>query len=985
MNLYLKYICVAIFFFNWSHQGLSQKYLEWIEAGDKRVSEIQAEAESYFQHRDKGKGSGYKDYKRWEYNAVRMMDQNGYLSSNEDHIQELGKLNKSLNQYYLSGNRSAAYWSELGPSSYLATSSWNPGVGRITSFDIDTNDPEHVIIGAETGGVWKKSSDDIAWQPLMDYFSNISVQSVAIDDKNPNVYYFGSTGGRIYTSLDAGKTWNQLTNVGSSSVRKILIHPNNPDIMFVCVQNSGFFRTDNRGFSWTKITEDSRAYDIAFKPNDVSTVYATGLALHISKDGGNTFTTKNQGIGNAQLIKIPFPNNTEKYIDAVENTFNLGRVKVPVYPEKLIGNLALFKDEDGTSFACSDAANGFELQDKIVLIKRGNCTFASKVYRAQLLGAVAVIMINDNPNEAFAMGGEGNANITIPAIMVSGNDGNYLIDLITNQGEWSIELQQQLFPSNSFGIGAKLLGLSPSAPNQIYVLEADGNKFGGIYKSIDGGENFTKLFHENVNYFGYDTQGLDEAGQAPRCMAIAVHPNDANEVHIGGILSWMSTDGGISFTCTSDWIPNSAEALNIGYCHADITKMEFYKNDLVVTSDGGIFKAKNTKNVGFDYYEDETFGLGIRQFYKIGVSQTKPVIVTGGSQDNGTSTYMPATGWTDWLGADGMETFVDKNDPNILYGTTQFGSLYRSESPGNYESLIVDANVSGNWVTPFEQDPVAPNTLYVGYQFIYKSEDKGQNWTKFFFPFPAPLNHLKIAPSNNQIIFVAQASSLYKSNDGGQTWREINTWNFGNINSIAIHPKDPNKIAIASTSEQRVLVSFDGGESWNSYQKNLPSFSALAVVWQNNNLDGLYVGMNFGVFYIDKNQQNWLPFINNLPNVIINELEINEAENKIYAATYGRGLWASDLYIVSSTEPQDEVLGVKIFPNPAMDVLLITIPKDIQAETDIEIYDASGKQVVNEKDHLNDFSLDIHHLVPGPYYVRISNKSGTCAHKLIVY
>src|SRR5690606_1795498 len=119
-------------------------------------------------------------------------------------------------------------------------------------------------------------------------------------------------------------------------------------------------------------------------------------------------------------------------------------------------------------------------------------------------------------------------------------------------------------------------------------------------------------------------------------------------------------------------VPENALFENIGYCHADVDILEFVGNRLFVGSDGGIFVANNVGTVNSNYFTDLTGGLGIRQFYKIGVSQTNPVVVTGGSQDNGTSVYTAAGVWKDWLGADGMESFVDKTNSNTLYGTTQF-------------------------------------------------------------------------------------------------------------------------------------------------------------------------------------------------------------------------------------------------------------------------------------------------------------------------
>ena len=93
----------------------------------------------------------------------------------------------------------------------------------------------------------------------------------------------------------------------------------------------------------------------------------------------------------------------------------------------------------------------------------------------------------------------------------------------------------------------KMIGISESAPDVVYVIEADGGSFGGLYKSDNAAFTFTELDHTGRNYFGYDTAGFDPGGQAPRDMDITVNPNDVNEVHIAGVLTWRSLDGGLNF------------------------------------------------------------------------------------------------------------------------------------------------------------------------------------------------------------------------------------------------------------------------------------------------------------------------------------------------------------------------------------------------------------------------------------------------------
>jgi len=806
-------------------------YLLMIDEGTHKVEDVQQAAETYFQDKPQGRGSGYKQYKRWEYMALRMMDEQGYLKSSEFYINELNQFNAALNSN--ADNRAALNdnWEEMGPVNWNATSGWNPGVGRITGFSIDETNEDHIIVGAQTGGVWKTTDGGQNWQPLLDFYSNMSIYSTAMEPGNSNVYFFGSSNGRIYKSLDAGATWNQIGTAGNSVINKILIHPTNTSLMFASSQNAGIYRSTNGGVSWTSIVSDNRGYDIEFKPGDLNTVYATGNFYHKSTDGGANFTT----------------------IGGFDNT------------------------------------------------------------------------------------------------------------------------------------GAKMMGVSADDPNVVYVVEANGSTFNAFYVSTDSGTTFTKLNHAGMNYFGYSLTGQDNSGQAPRDMDIDVNPNDVNEVHIAGIHTWRSLNGGVSFVPTSHWIPGTAAANNIGYNHADVDIIQFYGSTLYTGTDGGIFKATNTTNLNSNYYTDITEGLGIRQFYKIGISQTDPVIVSGGSQDNGTSFYTVSEGWRDWLGADGMETFIDKNNADTMYGTTQFGQLYRSTTGGlSYNGLNEPGPGQGNWVTPFEQDPSANNTIYVGYNQVFKSTNSGSSWTVISQVFGGNLDHLKIAPSNNNIMYASRGAQLFKTTTGGGNWQQLSGFG-GAVNSIAIHPTNPEKVALATSSTIKVFLSDDGGQTWQAVSSGLPNFQALAVAWQDNGLDGLYLGMNYGIYYIDNTFSEWQVFNNNLPNVIINELEINYAEDKIYAATYGRGLWVSPAYDgVLSIDNNDLFNSLSVYPVPAEDILNVKWNENYIS--DLRLFDSSGKLIYFEKEKSlsNPHLIDISNFSAGIYYLRINNEKGVATKKITI-
>jgi len=284
-----KILLSIIVLFVFAPLSFSQQYLEMIDDGTYPVQEIIQSAEAYFEGRDKGRGSGYKQFKRWEYNALRMVKEDGYLPTVSENLAEFERYNAYLNQ--TAGNRQPLNdnWVELGPTDWNATTSWNPGVGRITGIAIDPANNDIMIVGANTGGVWKTTDGGQTWTPLNDFFSNLNVYAVTIDPFDSDVYYSGSSSGIIFKSTDAGATWNMIADMSNSLINKIVIHPSNPQLMFACSQNAGIYRSTDGGANWSNTGLDSNAYDVEFKPGDPNTVYASGLGFNKSTDGGLTF------------------------------------------------------------------------------------------------------------------------------------------------------------------------------------------------------------------------------------------------------------------------------------------------------------------------------------------------------------------------------------------------------------------------------------------------------------------------------------------------------------------------------------------------------------------------------------------------------------------------------------------------------------------------------------------------------------------------
>ncbi|WP_418639144.1 VPS10 domain-containing protein [Winogradskyella sp.] len=730
--------------------------------------------------------------------------------------------------------------------------------------------------------------------------------------------------------------WNATSgyNPGVGRITSIAVENGNLNHIISGSQTGGVWKTLDGGVTWTVLTDNLAnmdVYALAIDPLNSSTYFwgSYSGAIFKSLDNGATWSLLSSlpGGGNVNKILI-HPTDTSKMYCSAEGG-------------------GLYKSTDGGlswSIIHFSATNGYDFEFK--------------------------------PGDPSVIYASGNA-------FYKSTDNGLTFSEVPGVG------------SNQFSNGPKMIGVSPDNPIVIYVVEAQSGLYNGLYKSTNGGITFSKLNHTNKNYFGYSSLADDDLGQAPRDMDIAVNPNNINDVHIAGINTWRSTNGGVTFNVTSQWTPYDANLEDVGYCHADVDIMEFVgtgeNTKLLVGTDGGIYRAENPTVVNSNYYTDLTAGMGIRQFYKIGVSQTNPVIVTGGSQDNGSSLLGADGNWTDWFGADGMEGFVDKNNSQLIYGTSQFGGFIKSFDAGLSISYLTQPDDKGgdsdwNWVVPFEQDPITQDVIYCAFDEVYKSIDGGNVWTSISQNFSADIDHFKIAPTDNNKMYLAINGAFWYTVNGGVNWTQSSlSIGGGRINDIAVHPTDPNKIAIATTNNQKVYVSTDNGASFSSIRWDLPSFSSQALAWQDNGKDGLYVGMNYGIYYTDNDLGNtWTPFNNGLPNVRINELEINAADNKLYAATYGRGLWRSSLYDESLSVNDFELNNLSLYPNPTTNE--VNLKWNTNEAVVVRIYNAMGKLMFYAKNVnlSNAYKIDTLAYETGVYFVKLNSSNGELIKKLII-
>lgn len=422
------------------------------------------------------------------------------------------------------------------------------------------------------------------------------------------------------------------------------------------------------------------------------------------------------------------------------------------------------------------------------------------------------------------------------------------------------------------------IAVTSANANAIYVWDNGGT----LYYSNNGGLSFTAKTTPNCTPYGYYDN------------VIAVSPVNDQVLFAGGLNASTSNNGGNTWNVVSDWNgwPNP------NYSHADHHAIEFYPGSstrVFGCNDGGIFE---TTNSGASW-TDRTGGISISQFYRFANDQTNPYLIYAGAQDNGTDKY-DGTTWNRVMGADGMECMIDYNNPLIAYVSTQGGPMHITTDGGQNFSDITPCY--GDWTTPFAMHPVNSSTIYSACTDVWESTNSGSSWT----PLPGPgcpenLFSLKLCESNPNYIYTASVSHIYKTTNHGVSWTEITAGlpvSSAAITMIAVKDINPDEVWVTFSgysSGNKVYYTNNGGVTWINVSGTLPNIPVNCIVYQNNSNDIVYAGTDFGVFYTDNTLNDWVAYNTGLPNVIVDELEIQYTISKLRAATYGRGVWESDL------------------------------------------------------------------------------------------
>jgi photosystem II stability/assembly factor-like uncharacterized protein len=786
--------------------------------------------------------------------------------------------------------------------------------------------------------------------------------------------------------VTVAKAYDTTNSVGMGRVNCIAFHPTNKDIFWIGASSGGIWKTENGGKTCIPIGDDlpeMQISSIAVDPANTDIMYAapgdwdqgsfTEQGIIKSTDGGSSW---------AQTSLASDPNFQYSSLRSILiNPQNTSEIVVAGYD-------GIWKSVDyGTSWVFTKILENTDLVNSEADPK--TLYVASKKLGVRKSTDFGTTWKTANPN--------------VP---------------LTEVARMS-------------------LAVSPTDPNYVYLIATNGKTSGfhSFYSSTNGGESWTRtmLYKTGTNLMGWlDGDSTDTyngtSGQGTYDLALVVDPDDKNKVYASGINMWESDDAGKTWDLVTFWSNCFGKTL---HCDIHATAFNLLDKKLYVCSDGGLYRAAGVKPgskewmkwidrktfdpiVGhpiFEFptkWEDICGGLSITEFYSIALSRDNPGYVAAGAQDN-SCFYFDKNNWLNYIANwDGMSVMIDHSDPKIIYGVWQNGGFNRSDDGGitviqRLADTLTDPDTgidqAGEWVTPIGMDATDSKTVYIGLANVWRSHSRGTNWEKILdFQALAPnsantnlVDLIKNSYSDSKYMavtrygysWVGMPSELWITKDGATTWTNVTQGlplDSAAVTAIEYDRTDPNKMWLLC-NDLNIYVSSNGGLTWQVTNKPFTDYGVTSIVhYQNSPRNTLFIGTGTGVYFTNDTMTTWLPYSENLPNCRITALAIEESTNKLYASTYGRGVWvtniSSDIQRVASAGGNSFMFDA--FPNPSQGNITLNFAlskSDLTAEASIVILDIRGREVWSEKASITGGKLQksIHTtLENGVYFIELT-------------
>jgi len=528
--------------------------------------------------------------------------------------------------------------------------------------------------------------------------------------------------------------------------------------------------------------------------------------------------------------------------------------------------------------------------------------------QAQQRGIQDIVINPQNSSSVYAATTEGlvkstnggaswNTVLDVPMaqdIIVNPDDTTKVLVSCGNLGSSNSGIYRSLDGGNNFskvsGIpsfhGKTLIDYFDSGPDTVFASVADSLNGKGLYRSNDFGSNWSLVHNIDVpQYQGFFAH------------FVAVHPTDEQKLVHAGVQIYASSDGGQSLDQISG--PHVD--------HHNYAKDPNNPNVLYIANDGGVYRSANFGRV----YKDIGQGLVTSQFYNGTASAwTDSTLAIGGLQDNNTVIYEGSKNWRRVIGGDGSWAAIHPLYHNIMWGSWQYNNILRSEDGG--QNFVTATNGMSSerraFIAPYVVAGEQPNVLYSGRQGIYRTEDLGNLWqlkaSGASFD-NNPFLAMDVAANDADVVMgatspISSRAHVYSSEDGGDSWTDITgILPDRYLMDIAIHPQENQTayIAIGGYGSGHVYKTTNSGQSWTDITGSLPDVPTLALAIDPLQPQHVYVGNDLGVYMSPDGGDSWYIYSRDLPEAVIAmDLNISNANRKLRLATHGNGFWERPLY-----------------------------------------------------------------------------------------
>jgi photosystem II stability/assembly factor-like uncharacterized protein len=674
----------------------------------------------------------------------------------------------------------------------------------------------------------------------------------------------------------------------SGRTTDIELHPKNDRILYAGTAGGGVWKSNNGGATFNPIFNEycQSIGAVEIDPSNPDNVVWVG--------SGETWTRNSVSIGDGIYKTADGGSSWQKM--GLEKSERIGGIQVnPKNPNEVY--VAVL----GPLWNDSEERGLYKTTD-------GGATWNKILYVDKTTGCSDLILDPNDPNIVYAAFWEFRRK---PWAFSSGgaNSGLYKS---TDGGKTFAKIHKG-FPAGKLGRIA--VTVAPSNSNILFaVIESEQDKDKGLYKSEDGGGNWKLLngdFGLVVRPFYFSR--------------IVVDPRNPDVIVKAGLFGSISRDGGKTFK-------------GMGQMHSDIHDIVFDINNsdrMYAATDGGVYRSWDGGTT-MEMVEN----LPVSQFYHVSVDNDEPYNVYGGLQDNG-CWYGPSSSpggveARDWrvVGfGDGYRVYRHATK-KLIYSEMQGAENVWRYDPAKDQAKTIqplaekgDPKLRFNWNASLTTSPNKPDRVYIGSQFVHRSDDMGESWTKISPDLttnnPAKQNqedsgglsrdnsgaenHCTIftiaeSPLDENIVWVGtDDGNLQITKDGGKTWTNVvaniqglpkNTWAyhveasvFGKGNAYAVFNG-------YTTGDMNTYVykTTDFGATWKSIvTPDIYGFARnIQEDYENENL--LFVGTEFGLYITINGGKNWYKFTNNMPAANVHYIELHKKTNDLVIATHGRGI-----------------------------------------------------------------------------------------------